>query len=185
MKKIIATLITFVLCTAMFAQNVTRITLFANSSSDVITCQAEQNLLINISKDGNIIDYGVEDYWNRLLKFMGRIEYYSANDDQAFRGKVRYIGPTQITYYASYDNDALKGKIKSIGSNVFDYYGAFEDEAVKGKIKLIGALQLSYFTSFDNESYKGRFKTIGSTSLAYYGSYDDKAIKGKIKALIT
>jgi len=183
MKNIFLTALIGCLFVSSYGQKLARITLFANSNSDIITIEADQGLLINFSKEGNIISWGVEDYWGRLLKYMGRVDYYTANDDVVFRGKVRYIGLTQITYYASYDNDALKGKIKTVGSNNFDYYPATEDEATKGKIKSIETTPVSYYSSFDNEAFKGKFRTVGNSSLAYYASYDDKAFKGKIKSI--
>jgi len=142
-------IILLLLSQQIFAQKVGRITL-TMGSADVITYEADKTLLINISKDGNIIGWGIEDSWGKLLKYMGREAYYSSTDDSAFRGKIKYIGMFQITYYASYDDQILKGKIKSIGSANFDYYMSFEDEAIRGKIKDIGATAFSYYPSFDN-----------------------------------
>ena len=184
MKKSIF-LIWLVLVSAplLFAQKVGRITLAMDNNADIITYEADKTLLINFSKDGKILNWGTEDNWGRLLNYMGRVDNYTAAEDSAFRGKVKYIGAVQITYYASYDDKELSGKIKSIGSANFDYYRSFEDEAIRGKIKSIGATSFSYYPSVDNESYKGKIRTVGNTNITYYASFDDKAYKGKVKSI--
>jgi hypothetical protein len=183
MKKIAFIIILLFVSAQIFAQKVGRITLLSNEQGDIITFEPDKTLLINFSKDGKILNWGTEDSWGKLLNYMGREDYYTATDDSAFRGKVRYIGQFQIAYYASYEDPLLRGKIKSIGYSNFDYYMSFEDEAVRGKIKNIGATPFSYFSSSDNEAYKGKIRTVGNTNISYYASFDDKAYKGKVKSI--
>ncbi len=171
-----------------FAQSLARITIDNSSNSDIISFLVDETVLINVSEDGKIIEWGTEDRTQRgdmypgiLEKYMGKEEYYPSTDNEAYRGKIKYIGRALITYYSSDENEALKGKVKSIGSNVFDYYMSYDDPAFKGKLKDAGTVSFTYYRSFDNDAYKGKLKTAGFTNLTYYGSFDDKAYKGKIK----
>ncbi len=170
-----------------FAQNLAQITIDNRGSQDIITFLVDGTVAVNISKDGKIIDWGIE-YTNprtgiypRLEKYMGKEEYYPASDNEAYRGKVKYIGRTLFTYYTSSDNEALKGKVKSIGLNILDYYRDYDNAAFKGNLKSAGSVTFTYYSSFDDEFYKGKIKSIGSTMLSYYGAIDDKAYRGKVK----
>lgn len=146
--------------------------------------------IIAITKDGNITEFGTEYpkefagyYPGRIQKYMGRVEYYAATENEAFRGKIRYIGLTQITYYASYDEEALRGKIKSIATSQFDYYASYDDAAVKGNLKNIGGIAITYCPSYENEAIRGRLKTVGNTRFEWYTSFDDKSLSGKVKQI--
>ena len=115
-----------------------------------------------MSKDGNIIDWGIEYNTVRtgiypiLLKYMGREEYYSPTDNEAYRGKIKYIGRTLITYYSSYENEEFRGRVKTIGPNLLDYYASYENNAFKGNLKNAGAVSFTYYGSFDDETYENR-----------------------------
>ncbi len=189
-KLLIATVITLLMLPA-FAQTITKITFADNGSIVSIAYQVDDNAVLNLNEDGTIINWGVdlykergvENYQEKLEKFMGRAEYYDTAQNEAFRGKVKYIGKTLITYYASYDGDEFKGKVKSIGTSTLDYYKDFEDAAYKRKLKTSGPVSFSWYSAFDNEAIKGKLKASGSTSITYYASFDDKAYKGKIKSV--
>jgi len=194
MKKLFFAISISFLCTFLLTsasgQRLAQITLSGSGSADIITFITEDAIIINMTKDGKIIDWGIDGskgrYYNdpgRLDKYMGRIEYYSANDNEDFRGKVKYLGRTAFTYYSSSENETFKGKVKSIGINQIDYYTSYDDEAFRGKIKNAGTVSFSYYSSFDNEAYRGKLKNIGISTLTYYGSFDDKAFKGKIKSI--
>ncbi|MEP7143484.1 MAG: hypothetical protein ABI707_11470 [Ferruginibacter sp.] len=189
MKKLfftITVIFSFVIC---YGQRLTQITL-TNGNSDIITFITEDAVIINITTDGKIIDWGVayngsrfNNYPGRLEKYMGRTVYYTENDNEAWRGKVKYIGRTAFTYYSSYENELFKGKVKGIGTTLVDYYNSYDDAVFKGRIKNAGLISFSYYSSFENEAYKGKFKNVGTSVLTYYSSYDDKAYKGKIKSI--
>ncbi len=173
-----------------YGQRLSQITLSGSGTADVISFLTDDAVYINLSKEGKIIDWGIEittmrynNYPGKLDPYMGRVEYFSTTDNEDIRGKVKYIGRTAITYYSTNENEAFKGKVKSIGSNFFDYYDGYGDEALKGKIKNVGSFTFSYYSSYENEAFKGKFKNIGPTILTYYASYDDKAFKGKIKSI--
>ncbi len=169
------------------AQNLAQITIGNRGNQDVITFLVDEAVAVNMKKDGKIIDWGIERTYQRtgiypiLEKYMGKEEYYPSTDNEAYRGKVKYIGRTLFTYYTSSDNEALKGKVKTIGTNILDYYRDYDDSAFKGNLKNAGPVSFTYYSSFDDEFSKGKIKSIGSTALAYYGSIDDKAYRGKIK----
>jgi hypothetical protein len=174
-------------CFVSLAQRIAKVNITNAGTTESFTIGLDENVILNVSPDGNLINYGVDYFsekvanYSRLENYNGRIEMYAATDDKAYQGKLKYIGRTGVTYYASHEDESLKGKIKSIGSLVFTYYQPFEDALLKGKIKSIGANQIGFYNSFDNDALRGKLKMVGSTSLNYYSSFDDKAIKGRIK----
>ena len=182
------TLILF--CSLMLsAQRISKISISSVGDLKTFSITTDDNAIINLSPNGDIIDYGTEYFsekiqnYSRLEKFNGRVDLFGATDDKALLGKLKYIGRTAVTYYASYDIEALRGKVKSIGNLVVNYFMEYDDALLKGKMKSIGSNQLQYFTSFDNEALRGKLKAVGSTNLSYYTSFEDKAIKGKIKSI--
>ena len=190
MKRSILLLAILYTATTGFAQKIDLVTLSGYGSALSFYFETSDKISIVFTKEGNILEFGTQYdkgtygyYPGKLLKYMGRVDYYSENENEAFRGKVKYIGLTMITYYGSYDDAALKGKIKSIGNIQFDYYASFEDAAVKGCIKNIGGNAFTYCNSFDNEAIRGRVKTIGSTRFDWYSSFDDKSLSGKVKSI--
>ncbi len=150
-----------------------------------------QNILIRISDDGTILEYGTEEqslynrnyYAQKLLPYSGKVDYYGIEGDSASKGKIKSIGACFFTYYSSKDYPERAGKMKSAGSLSFDYYRKFEDALLGGKIKNIGSNAIAYYTSFDNEAYKGKLKMVGNTLISYYSSFDDTMIKGKLKSI--
>lgn len=187
MNKLYFTLILALLFTPAFAQNVAQITIDNRGKEDIITFLVDESVVVNLTKDGRIIDWGTEytsmstGIYPKVEKYMGREEYYPSTDNEAYRGKVKYIGRTLVTYYTSDDNASLKGKVKTIGTSLLDYYTDYEDAAFKGNLRNAGAVSLTYYASFNDEFYKGKIKSVGNTNLSYYGAIDDKAYKGKVK----
>lgn len=174
------------------AQKIAQITMENrnHSSSTTIVFLVDETVLVNMTKDGKIIDWGIEYttlqtsvYPGKLQKYMGREEYYSSMVDSAYRGKIKYIGRTLITYYSSDENEMFKGKVKTIGSLFLDYYAAYDNPTYKGNLKNAGGTAFTYYGSFDDETYRGKLKAVGGTTLTYYGLVDDKAYRGKIKNL--
>ncbi len=173
------------------AQQLGQVTFSGGANLSYFTFRTDQGLLIRISIDGKVLEWGTEvkslrgnDYYApNLQPFMGRIEYFGIESDSAFRGKVKSIGTCLLTYYYSYDTDTKPGKIKTIGSVSFDYYTNFDDKDRKGKIRFAGNLILEYYSSFDEEILRGKLKLIGSTPITYYSIFDDKLIRGKIKSI--
>ena len=187
MNKIFLTVIVTLLIIPATAQNVAQVTIDNMGQQDIITFLVDESVVINMTKDGKIIDWGTEytspttGTYPRMEKYMGREEYYPATDDEAYRGKIKYIGRTLVTYYTSADNETFKGKVKSIGPNLLDYFTQYDDAAFKGFIRTAGPVSFTYFSSYTDEFYKGKIKSVGSTALSYYGSIDDKAYSGKVK----
>lgn len=187
MVKLYFGLILTFFITPVFAQGVAQITIDNRGKQDVISFLIDGTVLVNMAKDGKIIDWGIEytdprtGIYPRLEKYMGKEEYYPTTDNEAYRGKIKYIGRILFTYYTSSDNEALKGKVKSIGTNILDYYRDYDDASFKGNLKNAGPLTFTYYSSFDDEFYKGKIKTAANTTLVYFGSIDDKAYRGKIK----
>jgi hypothetical protein len=191
MKKILFSLAATLFLAPAFTQSINKITIADNGNVEKIAFEVETNVILNITTDGNIKDWGYdlfmsrggENYMDRLDPYVGRVEYYSANDNEAFRGKIKSIGKTTISWYASYEGDAFKGKIKSIGSSAIQYYDNYEDKAYSGKIKSIGGNNLTWYASYNNEAYRGKLMSLGSTQFTYYSNTDDKAYQGKLKSL--
>jgi hypothetical protein len=178
-----------VISLSSFAQRISKINITSAGITESFTIGLDENVILNVSPDGNLINYGVDYFsekianYSRLENYNGRTEKYVATDDKSYQGKLKYIGRTGINYYTSYEDESLRGKIKSIGSIVFTYYQSFEDALLKGKIKSIGSNQIGFYNSFDNEALKGKLKMVGSTSLNYYSSFDNEAFRGKIKSI--
>lgn len=174
-----------------FAQKIGKITFSGNGGLEVIAIDLDGNVILNLKDDGTIRNWGVdlyrergmENYNGELGAYMGRIEYYTPNDDSAFRGKVKVIGRYSITYFASYDGESYQGKIKSIGSMNFVYYAPYDEKAFGGKIRSMGGTPVTWYASYENEAIRGKLKGIGSTSISYYGSFDDKAYSGKVRSI--
>jgi hypothetical protein len=176
--------------TTATAQKISKITFNRSGAFEKMALELDERVIFNLGKDGTIINWGVdyyptdrENYAGTLHEYAGRVDYYSANDNEAFRGKIKQVGRFLFTYYASYDNEALKGRLKSIGTMQFDYYSSYEDQAYRGYLKTVGALPLSWYGSFENDAVKGKLKSLGTTAFTYYGSFEDKAFQGKIKSI--
>jgi hypothetical protein len=187
MAKLYFILIFTFLLTPAFTQNLAQITIDNRGSQDIITFLVDESVVVNVTKDGKIIDWGTEyttaltGVYPRLEKYMGREEYYPSTDNEAYSGKIKYIGRTLVAYYTSDDGQWLKGKVKSVGNIIMDYYTDYDDAAYKGYLRNAGTVPLTYYSSFNDEFYKGKIKSVGSTMLSYYGAFDDKAYRGKIK----
>ncbi len=190
MKRIFIAIALFFALSSATGQTVSRISITGSGHVDMFAIGLDENVQIYVSKDGHISKWGFdryigfqENYNGDLDPYVGRIEYYTQNDDEALRGKVKYIGRTLLTWYPSYENDELKGKLKSIGSIKFDYYRIFDDEAFRGNIKMMGRKTITWYGSYENSDIRGKLKTIGPTILTYYGSFEDIAFRGKIRSI--
>ncbi len=190
MKKIVLILISLFTVAAGFSQTISKITIDGNGRVDHISFGLDEQVQVYVSKEGNISKWGYdkfigyqENYAGVLDPYVGRVEYYSANDDAALQGKVKYIGKILLTYFTSYENDMLKGKLKSIGTINLDYYLNYENESFRGNIRSIGLHTINWYASYENEAWRGKLKSVGPVSLTYYGLYEDKAYRGKIKSI--
>ncbi len=190
MKNIFTAVFFSLLIHNSFSQQLGQVIIAGNGNLSSFSFFANQGLIINLSSEGIIKEWGTALEPGRmgytpgkLQAFMGKVEYYDATSDSSLKGKVRSLGTCMITYYPSYETKILAGKIKTIGAFTMDYYREHEDNALKGKLKSAGPVSITYFSSFDNESLRGKLKSISSTSLSYYTSFDDKVIRGKIKRI--
>lgn len=190
MKKLFLILTASFLFTTVFSQSISKITITGTGQVEFFAFGLDENVQVYVTKDGQISNWGfdrfigfMENYQNELQPYVGRVEYYTQNDDESLRGKVKYIGRTLLTYYPSYENESLKGKLKAIGSITFDYYLQFDDAAFRGNIKSLGRQSVTWYPSFENADIRGKLKSIGPTVLTYYGSFEDKAFRGKIKSV--
>lgn len=192
MKKLFLIPLLLVVVTSTFAQKLAQLILTNTGSSNIISFLVDETVFVNVTPDGKIIDWGIENntrrqynynYPVKLDKYMGKEEYYPETANDGSRGKIKYIGRTAFNYYSSNENENLTGKLKSIGPVFIDYYAIYEDATFRGNIKNAGSIFFSYFSSLDDVGYKGKLKSVGTTSLTYYSSFDDKAFRGKIKSI--
>lgn len=190
MKKIGLVFIIAVCMLTSHAQTISKITIGNGGAFEKISFALDEYVIVNVSRDGNILDFGtdhylgqMENYQDRLDPFGGRVEYYGPNDNESFRGKIKSIGRTYFTYYASYDYEAVRGKLKSIGNLNLDYYLAYENEAYRGSIKNVGQSPVTWYGSSDNEGLRGKLRSFGNTQLNYYAAFEDKAYRGKVKSI--
>jgi hypothetical protein len=176
--------------TVILAQQLNQVTFAGGSSLSYFSFITEQDILIRVSLDGQILEYGMEaralrgDYYApRLQPFAGRIDYYGAEADSVSKGKVKMIGTCAITYYGPFEDSTHLGKVRSIGTLFLDYYNKYENKALRGKLKYAGSQLLEYYSPFENEAYRGKLKAIGNTQITYYSPFDDRNNSGKIKSI--
>lgn len=172
------------------SQQLGQVTFSKGSQLSYFSFLTDQGVLIRVSDDGKILEWGTEVlsdrydlYAQRLQPFTGRIEYYGPKDDSLFRGKVKSIGTCFITYYDTFQVKSKIGKLKSIGRVQLDYFEDYEDKILKGKIKTAGVLSIDYYRSYENENLRGKLKSVGSTPITYYTVFDDKINAGKLKTI--
>ncbi len=190
MKFFFIAITSLLLTNCIFSQKLSQVSLAGNTGLSYFSFLIDQEVLIRITPEGKIIDWGTEllsqrsDYYDpKLQPYLGRVEYYGQESDSAFRGKIKSIGTCNITYYGHYEIDTKVGKLKSIGTLNLDYYTNFDNSALKGKLRFIGGLILEYYSSLDDEVIRGKLKTVGDMPVKYYSSFDDKYLKGKIKSI--
>ncbi|GAB2811697.1 hypothetical protein [Ferruginibacter profundus] len=190
MKKLFLVVLLLQFTCTGFAQTLSHVALSNGITLTSFSFITDQQAIIRISPDGKMMEWGTElepgrmgYYQGKLQPYMGRVEYYGQEADEAFRGKVKSIGTCNITYYTSSQPESQKGKVRTIGSVLLDYYMTYDNESFAGKLKSAGNVAITYYASFDNESFKGKLKSVGNTSLTYYSIFDDKFNKGKIKSI--
>lgn len=173
------------------AQELGQVNMAGGSDLSNFSLLTDRDVLIRISPDGKILEWGTEVqsfrsnnfYARGLQPYPGRVEYYGPEADSISRGKVKSIGSSVITYFEGYETKEKIGKIRSVGRLFFDYYGPFDHKMLQGRIKLIGTTLIDYYSVFDDQSVQGKLKSIGSIVITYYTSFDDKLIRGKVKSI--
>lgn len=193
MKKTITLTLAFLFIGlgSLFAQRVHKMILADKGASIITGFLLNESVVIYIGQDGNISEWGVDLYADRagdqvprkLTPYGGRIEYYTDKDNEAFRGKIKYIGNTLITYFASFDDKDKAGRIKTMGTIPLNYFTTFDDPSAKGKLRSVGKSTYNYYTNFDNDGFKNKIKSVGSVGFTYFATTDDKALVGKVKSV--
>jgi hypothetical protein len=189
MKKFLISTIVLLCSLSSYSQRLSQVTFADGANLSYFSFLTEQDVLIRISADGNILEWGTEvmadrfNYYHPSLQpFMGRVEYYGAESDSIFKGKIKSIGSCMFSYYGAYEKDKA-GKLRSVGTTYMDYYSEYDDKLLRGKLKFIGNLAIGYYNSFDDEALRGKLKSIGITTLTYNSIFDDKINAGKIKTI--
>lgn len=189
MKQFFTIILFFLFAFNINAQQLGQVSFSGGTNLSSFALIGSDGLLIRISADGKIVEWGYEIqsernvnyYAPRLQPYMGRVDYFGSETDSVFRGKVKSIGSLFITYFNQYETEAKIGKLKSIGNISMDYYSNYDDATFKGKLKFIGSSLIAYYSSFEDDGFKGKLKTVGNSAINYFSSFDDKNIKGKIK----
>lgn len=190
MQRIFLLLHLFLLAAVANSQDLSQVKYANGSDLTYFSFITDQKILIRISPDGKILEWG--NYWDKgyynytpgkLQQYMGRVEYYGAEADSINRGKVKSVGTSYITYYSSFDAATDKGKVKSIGRTNLNYYSIYENEALVGKLKSAGNTSFTYYNSYENIALKGKLKSAGTAQITYFTSFDDKKLQGKIKSI--
>src|SRR6478736_4248205 len=94
-----------------YSQQLSQVTFSGGSGFSWFSISTNQRVLIRISADGKLIEFGTEEqslnnrnyFAPKLLPFTGRVDYFSNESDSAFRGKIKSIGACFFTYYPSTD----------------------------------------------------------------------------------
>ena len=190
--KTLLTIAILLFSASAYSQQLSQVTFSYNGDLLYFTFINEQGVLIRISPDGQLMEYGSEEtslrnnnYYNpNLQPYMGRVDIYNHEPDSAINGKVKSIGTTSLRWYAGFDMKLKAGKLQSVGRTRIDYYDNFADKSMQGKIKSIDNQVIDYYSSMaDNDAFRGKLKSVGNTAITYYSSFDDRQIKGKIKSI--
>jgi len=173
-----------------FSQKLSRITFSLGTTLSSFSFITDQQVIIKISEDGKVIEWGIDMdprrynyYPGKLEPFMARVDYYGPEADSISRGKVKSIGTCFLTYYGAYEMESKIGKVKSIGNLILDYYTKYEATAPAGKLKSISTILLSYYSAYENEAFRGKLKSVANNQITYYSTFDEPAIKGKVKSI--
>src|SRR6186713_788176 len=179
MKKLLILLTSFLIYNTGYSQTLKFINFTGGAEFSSLSYITNQKIIIKISQDGNVLEWGNEldpgrfySEPGKLQPYMGRVKYYEKQFDSILNGKVKNIGITSITYYGSTANAAFVGKIRSIGNVFFDYYLDLENESQRGKLKTAGQQDFTYYYSSENEAYRGKMKSIGRNQITYYSTFD-------------
>jgi len=191
MNKLLFVVLLFLLCYCASAQQLSQITFSNASTLSWFTVTTDQSILIRLSDEGNILEYGTElmserstnYYAPKLQPYMGRVDKFGNEADTAFRGKIKNIGNCYLTYYGAYEVEEKRGKLKSIGRINLDYFTKFESPTLKGKLKTAGSYNLDYYAMTESEGVRGKLKTVGVTRIVYNSIFDDKMVQGKVKSI--
>jgi hypothetical protein len=190
MRKLFTAIPFLLLTTCTYSQQLSQVTFSDGANLSYLSFLVDQNVLIRISEDGKVLEWGIEwmsdrssYYAPKLQPYLGRMEYYSPESDSAFRGKVKNIGTCALTYYGHYETANKVGKLRSVGTLILDYYSDYDISTLKGKLRFVGNLILEHYSSTGDEAFSNKLRLIGNTPITYYSSFDDKLIRGKIKSI--
>jgi len=132
MKRLLFIIYFFGIVYTVSSQKLYSVSFSGGSSLSYFSFITDQKIIIKVSPDGKILEWGTEPLSGRinylpgkLDPYLGRVENFLQTADSAYRGKVKSIGICNITYYGAQENEAQRGKIKSIGSIAFDYFNNF------------------------------------------------------------
>src|SRR5215510_12589246 len=111
MKKACLTITLLFACLLGYTQQLGQVSFSQASGFAWFTIITNQSILIRISNDGRILEFGTEQasLYNRnyiaqkLLPYQGVVNYYDDRADSAFKGKIKNIGTCYFTYYPSSD----------------------------------------------------------------------------------
>jgi len=190
MKNKLLAITSLLLAVSAYSQELRQVKFSGASTVSFFSFVTDQDVIINISEDGKVIEWGIEMdrrrynyYPGKLEPYIGRVDYYGPEADSVLRGKIKSIGTCLLNYYGAFETKEKIGKLKMLGHSAIDYYDSYENQLFKGKIKYAGTVLFSYYSSFENEAFRGKLKSIANTSITYYSSFDDKLIKGKLKSI--
>ena len=87
MKKLFLFLVIIIISVNLFSQRLNKITISGNGTSNVYSFLLNENVILNISQDGAITEWGVDKYAGRPIDYIqrkleaygGRVEYYNEN----------------------------------------------------------------------------------------------------------
>lgn len=190
MNKLLLLISPLFLSVYTYSQELSQVKFSGATTLSSFSFLTDQGVIIRISDDGKVMEWGTEMdrrrynyYPGKLEPYMARVDYYGLESDSVFRGKVKSIGTCLLTYFGAFETTEKIGKLKMMGHIALDYFDSYETPAIKGKLKSAGFIFFSYYTTSENEAFRGKLKSIGNTAISYYSSFEDKLIKGKIKSI--
>ena len=191
MRKFQVVVLVLLLSLSTRSQQFNQITFAGASTLSWFTFKTDQDVLIRISVDGKVLEWGTElmsersvNYYSpKLQPYMGRVTYYGTEADSVSRGKIKSVGTCVFTYFPASEMEEKKGKLSSVGRINLDYYTRFDNLTLKGKLRSIGTTTLEYYSMIESDAVKGKLKSVGGTTIVYNSVFDDKLIQGKIKSI--
>jgi len=152
------------------AQQLSQVNFSGATNFSYFSFVTDRNVLIRISDDGRVLEFGTEDqslrnnnyYSPTLQPYPGQVAFYGTEADSAARGKVKTIGSAEINYYGAGSLPFKMGKISSVGSQQFQYFSNFDNKALQGKVKSMGIISVDYYSAYENEAFKGKIKLLGN-----------------------
>src|SRR5213075_3158673 len=98
MRTLLTAILFLVIETGTYSQQLSQVSFSNAATLSFISFLADQDVLIRISEEGKLLEWGIEPVSQRfnyflpkLQPYMGRVDYYGPESDSTSRGKIKSI----------------------------------------------------------------------------------------------